>query len=255
MYLYSQCTYITSVHRSSITQMSNSKRKPKRISNADWISANLRPADGRNAREPLRLERWQDALLRETDSNAHPVICVVAAAQVGKTLISMGLALRSSCEGHGTILASSTETSVRDLARRLESAIEDSETLREMFPPLRSGPHSRSTWKDRRLSNGGFLSFASAGSASELASRTCHTAFLDELSRFPSLTKSREGFGLDLIRARLFDYGDDSRLVCNLKPGSFARTLFQNYFELEHKAALSILANLAGRLHTSDGNL
>ena len=65
---------------------------------------------------------------------------------------------------------------------------------------------------------GGWLSIATAGSASQLSSRTVQTAVCDEVSRWPRAVRSGEGAPLALIEARTADWGDDAVIVALSSP-------------------------------------
>ena len=95
----------------------------------------------------LRLERWQALFLTavEFDEGKSTRLACEPQAQVGKTLLALGVGLRCRCRwarGPAGILYGSG--SARDLSRRLEAAIERSPSLRfaKMFPSARSGPGS-----------------------------------------------------------------------------------------------------------------
>ena len=178
----------------------------------------MRPTDGPDRGKSLRLERWQIGIVNAIDREQKPIVAIRAAAQCGKTMISLGCALRAAVEGQGVLLASATETSIRDLSRRLEAVLEAAPDLAAHFPSARSGPGARASWKEKRLDGGGWLGMAAAGSASQLASRTAAIAIADEVSRFPANVRSLEGHPLALLRARLIDYGDDGRLLALSSP-------------------------------------
>ena len=178
----------------------------------------LYPTDGPNAGSKLKLERWQSLFLTAVESEGKSIVSLRAASQVGKTLLALGVGLRSAVGGRGVLLASSTEVSARDLSRRVDGAIERSAFLSSQFPSARSGPGARASWKDRRLSSGGWVSLAAAGSASQLASRTAAVAVADEIARWPRSVRSGEGHPLTLLRARLSDWGDDARLIAISSP-------------------------------------
>ena len=179
---------------------------------------NLRPTDGPNAGSKLKLERWQSLFLTAVEDEGKPLVSLRAASQVGKTLLALGVGLRAAVDGRGVLLASATETSIRDMSRRVESAIEKSPYLASQFPSPRSGPGSRASWRDRRLAGGGWLGLAASGSASQLASRTAAVAIADEVSRWPRSVRSGEGHPLTLLRARLSDWQDDARLLAISSP-------------------------------------
>ena len=142
----------------------------------------------------------------------------MAGSQIGKSLLALGIAIRAAVDGQGVLLASSTEISIRDLARRLDSTLEHAPTLAKRFPSPRSGPGARASWRDRRLVGGGWIGLAAAGSASQLASRTVRIALADEVSRWPARVRSGEGHPLALLRARLSDWGDDGLLLAISSP-------------------------------------
>ena len=178
----------------------------------------LFPTDGPDSGKALKLERWQSLFLTAVESEGKPLVSLRAASQVGKTLLALGVGLRSAVDGRGVLLASATETGARDLSRRVEGAIERSPFLSSQFPSARSGPGARSSWKDRRLDSGGWLALAASGSASQLASRTAAVAIADEVSRWPRSVRSGEGHPLTLLRARLSDWQDAGRLLAISSP-------------------------------------
>ena len=191
---------------------------PRRQSLAAWIRSNVVPSDGPDAGRPLRLEPWQRGLLDAIDRERRPIVAVRAASQLGKTLLMAGVGLRAAVDGRGTILATATEKGSRDLARRLDSHLDASAALHEHFPFVRTGPNSKAGWADRRTPSNGWLSLAHAGSPSALASRTAAVAVCDEIARWPARVRGSEGSPLSLIRARLFDWGDDGRLLAISSP-------------------------------------
>ena len=142
----------------------------------------------------------------------------MAGSQIGKTLIALGIGIRAAVDGQGVLMASSTEVSVRDLARRLDASLERAPSLATRFPSPRSGPGARASWKDRRVTGGGWIGLAASGSASQLASRTVKIALADEVSRWPARVRSGEGHPLALLRARLADWGDDGLLLAISSP-------------------------------------
>ena len=174
--------------------------------------------DGPDAGRPLKLEPWQRGLLRAVDRERCPIVAVRAASQVGKSLLALGVGLRAAVDGRGVLLASATDTSIRDMARRLDDTLEAAPVLAARFPSPRSGPGARASWRDRRLEGGGWIGFAAAGSPSQLASRTAAVAVADEVSRWPARVRSREGHPLALLRARLQDWGDAGRLIAISSP-------------------------------------
>ena len=182
------------------------------------MKRHLFPTDGPNAGSKLKLERWQALFLTALEDEGKPIIALRAASQVGKTLLALGVALRSACDGRGVLLASATEVSIRDMSRRVEGAIARSPFLASQFPSARSGPGARASWRDRRLDGGGWLGLAAAGSASQLASRTAAVCLADEIARWPRSVRSGEGHPLTLLRARLSDWGDDGRLIAISSP-------------------------------------
>ena len=191
---------------------------PRRQSLTAWISAHLHAVDGPDAGRPLKLEPWQRGLLRAIDVEGKPIIAVRAASQVGKTVIALGVGLRASVDGRGVLLASATDTSIRDMARRLDTTLDAAPALKKLFPSPRSGPGARASWRDRRLAGGGWIAMAASGSPAQLASRTAAVAVADEVSRWPRRVRSREGHPLALLRARLQDWGDAGRLIAISSP-------------------------------------
>ena len=199
-------------------QVQNSNGGHRRQTLPAWMRRHLSPTDGPNAGSKLKLERWQSLFLTAVESERKPIIALRAASQVGKTLLALGVALRSACDGRGVLLASATEVSIRDMSRRVEGAIARSPFLASQFPSARSGPGARASWRDRRLDGGGWLGLAAAGSASQLASRTAAVCLADEVSRWPRSVRSGEGHPLVLLRARLADWGSDGRLLAISSP-------------------------------------
>ena len=191
---------------------------PRRPSLAAWIARHTRPTDGPGAGRRLALEPWQRGFLQAVDTERRPIVSLMAASQVGKTLLGLGIAIREAVDGQGVLMASSTEVSVRDLARRLDSTLEHAPTLARKFPSPRSGPGARASWKDRRVAGGGWIGLAASGSASQLASRTVKIALADEVSRWPARVRSGEGHPLALLRARLADWGDAGLLLAISSP-------------------------------------
>ena len=183
------------------------------------MRANLRPTDGPDAGRALRLEPWQRGLLHAIDRERKPIVGIRAASQIGKTLLMVGVGLRAALDGRGTLIASATDTSIRDLSRRLESTVDGSPAILEHFPRPKSGPGSRGTgWNLRQSNAGGWIGLAAAGSASQLASRTAAVAVADEIARWPARVRSGEGSPLALLRARLMDWGDAGRLLAISSP-------------------------------------
>ena len=110
------------------------------------------------------------------------------------------------------------QTNIRDMARRLDGVLEAAPDLAAHFPSARSGPGARASWKDRRTTGLGWLGFASAGSASQLAARTVQVAVADEVARFPRRVRSGEGSPMQLLRARLLDWGTEAKLIAISSP-------------------------------------
>ena len=191
---------------------------PRRPSLAAWMTRHLRPTDGPGAGRRLALEPWQRGFLQAVDREQKPIVSLMAGSQIGKTLIALGIGIRAAVDGQGVLMASSTEVSIRDLARRLDSTLEHAPTLAKRFPSPRSGPGARASWKDRRVDGGGWIGLAASGSASQLASRTVKIALADEVSRWPARVRSGEGHPLALLRARLSDWGDAGLLLAISSP-------------------------------------
>ena len=191
---------------------------PRRPSLAAWLARHLRPTDGPGAGRRLALEPWQRGFLHAVDQEQKQIVSLMASSQVGKTLIALGIGIRAAVDGQGVLMASSTEVSVRDLARRLDSTLEHAPALGTRFPSPRSGPGARASWKDRRVAGGGWIGLAASGSASQLASRTVKIALADEVSRWPARVRSGEGHPLSLLRMRISDWGDDGRLLAISSP-------------------------------------
>ena len=171
------------------------------------MTRHLRPTDGPGAGRRLTLEPWQRGFLHAVDRERKPIVSLMAASQLGKTLLALGIGIRAAVDGQGVLLASATETSVRDLGRRLDSTLEHAPAIARRFPSPRSGPGARASWKDRRVDGGGWIGLAASGSASQLASRTVKIALADEVSRWPARVRSGEGHPLALLRDETFGLG------------------------------------------------
>ena len=136
------------------------------------MRANLRPTDGPDAGRPLRLEPWQRGLLDAIDRERCPIVAIRAASQVGKTALSLGVGLRAAVDGAGTLLASATGESIKDLRRRLDRSLDTSPAISAEFVTAhRRGPGA-ATWSDRKTRRGGWVQLAAAGSPAQLARRT-----------------------------------------------------------------------------------
>ena len=182
------------------------------------MRANLRPTDGPDAGKALRLEPWQRGLLDAIDCERKPIVAVRAASQIGKTVLALGVGLRAAVDGAGTLLASATGESVKDLRRRLDRSLDLSPAVGEHFVTAhRRGPGA-ATWNDRKTVAGGWVQLAAAGSPSQLASRTARVAIADEVARWPRQVRSGEGHPLALLRMRLADWGEDDRLLAISSP-------------------------------------
>ena len=130
----------------------------------------------------------------------------------------LGVGLRAAVDGAGTLLASATGESVKDLRRRLDRSLELSPEVGAHFVTAhRRGPGAAS-WNDRRTRAGGWVQLAAAGSPSQLASRTAMVAVADEVSRWPRQVRSGEGHPLQLLRMRLSNWGDAGRLLAISSP-------------------------------------
>ena len=173
------------------------------------------------AQVPVVVSPWKrgsGSFSKPSDREHKPIISLMSASQCGKSLLALGVGIRAAIEGSGVLLASATETSIRDLARRLDASLERAPALKLFFPSARSGPGARASWRDRRLSSGGWVAFAASGSASQLASRTAKVVVADEVSRWPAKVRSGEGGPLPLVRARLADWGTQGRLIAISSP-------------------------------------
>ena len=189
----------------------------RRQSLVAWMRANLRPTDGPDAGRALRLEPWQAGLLTAVDREHKPIVAIRAASQVGKTVLALGVGLRAAVDGAGTLLASATGDSLKDVRRRLDRSLELSPAVGAEFsvPTGRRGPRS---WNDRKTRAGGWVQLAAAGSPAQLASRTARVAVADEVARWPHQVRSGEGHPLALLRMRLADWGDRGRLLAISSP-------------------------------------
>ena len=190
----------------------------RRQSLVSWIRKNIVVTDGRQQGRRIVLEKWQRLLLQRIDREKRVITAIRSASQIGKTTLCVPIALRAAIDGAGVLLASSTETNIRDMARRLDGVLEAAPDLAAHFPSARSGPGARASWKDRRTKGLGWLGFASAGSASQLAARTVQVAVADEVARFPRRVRSGEGSPMQLLRARLLDWGTDAKLIAISSP-------------------------------------
>ena len=182
------------------------------------MRAHVHVTDGPQRGKPIRLEPWQRQVLDAIDREKRQVVSIMGASQIGKTAITVGLACRAAADGDGVIVASATGESIKDLSRRLDAIVEASPAVAEMFPGRTGGPNSKSTWRQRTLSTGGWLALAAAGSASQLASRTARVVLADEVSRWPARVRSGEGHPLQLARMRLSDWGERGRLIAISSP-------------------------------------
>ena len=178
----------------------------------------VKVTDGPQRGKPIRLEPWQRGVLNAIDRERATTCAVMGASQIGKTAITVGLAVRAALDGDGVIAASATEESIRDLARRLDAILEASPAVAAQFPERTAGPGSKATWRQRHLASGGWLALAAAGSASQLASRTARVVLADEVSRWPARVRSGEGSPLQLARMRLSDWGEKARLIAISSP-------------------------------------
>lgn len=187
---------------------------------APWIEANVIATDGPDASERVRLEPWQRGVLQAIDGTRYQTIVIRGPSQVGKTLLSVGVATRCAIDGDGALAATATGHGALDFGRRLDAVLEASPELAGHFVEAGSGRGRRSRWNQRETMNGlGWLGIATAGSPSGLASRTARVLIADELARWPArVTSSGEGSPLALARARLADWGDRGKLVAISSP-------------------------------------
>ena len=197
-----------------------------------WMREHVRVTDGPQAGQAIRLEPWQrgllDAVDREHDKTTH---AVMAASQLGKTVCAIPTALRSALDGDGTLLVSATDHGCKDLRRRLDRILTASPTLGAAFAGPRSGPGARSSWNSRETDSGGWLAIATAGSPSQLASRTVRTVVADELARWPRLVRGGEGAPLQLLEARQDDWGTAAAMLAISSPvhrGDLVDQLFRD---------------------------
>ena len=193
---------------------------PRRPSLAAWTTRHLRPTDGPGTGARLALEPWQRGFLTAVDREQKQIVSLMAGSQVGKTLLGIGIAIRAAVDGQGVLMASSTEVSIRDLARRLDSTLEHAPTLAKRFPSPRSGTRGAGVVGKIAGSRGvGGSGLPLSGSPPrQLASRTVKIALADEVSRWPARVRSGEGHPLALLRARLSDWGDDGLLLAISSP-------------------------------------
>ena len=187
---------------------------PRRQPLATWIQRNVVVTDGRARGRPVRLERWQRLLLDDIDRCKATTFAISAASQIGKTLIGVPVGLRAALGGHGTLIVSATEHGKRDARRRVDNIIDAAQdTIGKHFSSPTSGPGAKSSSMMRETDSGGWLGLASSGSASQLSSRTVRVCIADELARWPSAVRGGEGQPLQLIEARLLDWGLDAKLI------------------------------------------
>ena len=133
---------------------------PRRPSLAAWIARHTRPTDGPGAGRQLALEPWQRGFLQAVDRERKPIVSLMAASQLGKTLLALGIGIREAVDGQGVLMASSTEVSVRDLARRLDSTLEHAPAIARKFPvpavrTRRAGVVERSPGRRGRMDRAG----------------------------------------------------------------------------------------------------
>ena len=185
---------------------------------APWVEANIIATDGPDAGRMVKLEPWQRGVLQACDGTRYQTVAVRGASQIGKTLISVGVATRCAIDGDGALAATATGHGALDFGRRLDAVLEASPELAGHFVEAGSGRGKRSRWNQRETTDGaGWLGIATAGSASALASRTTRVLVADELARWPARVTG-EGSPLALARARLADWGDRGKLVAISSP-------------------------------------
>lgn len=115
-------------------------------------------------------------------------------------------------------MASATDFGVKDLRRRLDVMLRASPELARHFASPRSGPGARSSGALRETAAAGWLALATAGSASQLSSRTVQVTICDEIARWPRRVRSGEGAPLQLLEARQQDWGDEAVLIALSSP-------------------------------------
>ena len=219
----------------------------RRPSLAAWTTRHLRPTDGPGTGARLALEPWQRGFLqavdREQKSNR---VSLMAAAQVGKSLLALGIAIRAAVDGSGMCCwRAATEVSVRDLASPArQRCSEHAPNPREKrFPSPRSGTRG-SRVLERSSSRGGWVDRAGRVGV-RLAARQSERskiALADEVSRWPARVRSGEGSpDLALIRARVLDWGDDGLIAGDLVAPSIQATRSRCCFETAIAAAWSIV--------------
>ena len=193
---------------------------PQRQSLPAWFRANVRVTDGPQAGQAIVLEPWQRQLLDAIEREQKTTYALMMASQVGKTVCGVPVALRSAVDGAGTLLVSATDFGCKDLRRRLDKILKASPAIGAEFEAQRSGPGARSSWNSRETRADGWLSIATAGSPSQLASRTVKTVVADELARWPRLVRGGEGAPLQLLEMRQADWGSDAVLIAISSPVS-----------------------------------
>ena len=193
---------------------------PRRQSLAAWVRRNVVVTDGPQAGRRIVLEPWQRQVLDAIDRERKTTFAQMMASQIGKAAITLPVGIRAAVDGRGGLMASATDHGVKDLRRRLDRLIESSPGIGEHFPAVRSGPGARSSSACRETTAAGWLAMATAGSASQLSSRTAQVAGADEISRWPRTVRSGEGAPLQLLEARQQDWGDDAVLVAISSPVS-----------------------------------
>ena len=190
----------------------------RRLSTAAWVRRNVCASDGPGAGKPFRPEPWQRQVLDCIDREQRTTVVLRLAAQVGKTSLSLAVALRACIEGAGTMAASASQDAVKDTRRRIDAILGSSPTIAGEFLEQRSGPGARSSGALRETKAGGFLSIAGAGSPAQLSARTIKVAVCDEVARWPRTVRSGEAAPLQLVEARTQDWGDQARRILISSP-------------------------------------
>lgn len=192
---------------------------PRRQYLPAWVRRNIHVTDGPQAGRRVVLEPWQRQILTAIDTERKTHFVLRCASQIGKTLIALPVALRAALSSRGAMLASATGDSVIDLQRRLDVMLRAAPHLAEPFLPVGSGRGRRSSAALRETTAGGWLALASAGSASQLSSRTVQVAVCDEVARWPRRVRtSMEAAPLALLEARQQDWGEDAVLIALSSP-------------------------------------
>ena len=152
---------------------------------ADWIERTCTTPSGPSRGEPLRLYRWQRAILDTLDNRLTVLRC---AAQSGKTALALGaLAYRLRRGSPSLVVAPDASNSALALTRRrVERQIACCPELAALAQVTRSTVLGQSGKASlRTFGNGASLRTAGAQSPVQLSSEDAETVIGDELARWP----------------------------------------------------------------------